>query len=565
MAKKPKSKVKSKAKPKDRLSIDEMKDRGLLQPGEEEEMKKIMGETKSRADLLKRQRVDKGDLTRVGQKIPGTPYTYTGLIDTGGFAVVYLAAKRTQPGTTLTDRLSAAKHLLKSATYDKRLFGRFVREGKILAKRLHPKIPYADYTHFPKEEEGDEGDKENSFILSTFIAHSEEFDPTFMTQIKGSRVAFSLMTLDDIFQTGVNTIQIEHEMHQDALATGRPKILHRDIKPGNILHRGTEAWMIDWGTATAPDVPEVEPEKTDLNITQTSMTLGTLNFLPPEVLLNGLKNKEGTVYVEPSEVYEWAATLYKTLTGRAPFEPEDEETQTQFLVKVADYFNGKGPGPRPIRELNPLVTPRVAGIIMPALSATPETRKPQTVSELYHLLRAEVGTFPKQETRTSPKGTLFLNKEAGPKTVIFSVEPPKEAGPAKKRKAKLKAAKEAAREKAGEGKTADLAAQGVEKTPADTLQKAVDAVTNGGVETTPAHTLQRTVDRALNGEGEKTGPYAGAEKTIALPSYTTVSSTLSRTYADPTRLLPYKPRKLLPAPKASDPFTKFSRKPGRQK
>jgi tRNA A-37 threonylcarbamoyl transferase component Bud32/Arc/MetJ-type ribon-helix-helix transcriptional regulator len=87
----------------------------------------------------------------------------------------------------------------------------------------------------------------------------------------------------------------------DAHAIG---ILHRDLKPGNIMLRpGDSPSILDFGYATGPDVGR---------LTRTGIWVGTLNYAAPE-LLKGEKASSST------DLYALGVILYQALTGELPF------------------------------------------------------------------------------------------------------------------------------------------------------------------------------------------------------------------------------------------------------
>jgi len=87
------------------------------------------------------------------------------------------------------------------------------------------------------------------------------------------------------------------------LAVHAAGVVHRDVKPGNVmLFQGTPV-VIDFGIAQGPDATR---------LTLTGMFMGTPGYLAPEVI-------EGKPSTEASDVHAWGATVAFAATGRPPF------------------------------------------------------------------------------------------------------------------------------------------------------------------------------------------------------------------------------------------------------
>ena len=80
-------------------------------------------------------------------------------------------------------------------------------------------------------------------------------------------------------------------------------VLHRDVKPSNVLMEGRTPILIDFGLARVADDPK---------LTHTGWLLGTPGYLAPEILY-------GDDATAASDIHSWAATVAYAATGSAPF------------------------------------------------------------------------------------------------------------------------------------------------------------------------------------------------------------------------------------------------------
>jgi serine/threonine-protein kinase len=130
------------------------------------------------------------------------------------------------------------------------------------------------------------------------------------------------------------------------------KVLHRDLKPGNImLCEDGSIRVIDFGLATVEGNPLAAPFGIPT-------ALGTPDYMPPE----HVRGKTGDAR---SDVYCLGAILYEMLTGSVPFQDDDV-----FAVMHARVVGD----PRRPRDLAPDLSPPLEEIVLHALEKDPERR-----------------------------------------------------------------------------------------------------------------------------------------------------------------------------------------------
>src|SRR5256714_6863424 len=130
-------------------------------------------------------------------------------------------------------------------------------------------------------------------------------------------------------------------------------ILHRDIKPGNILlDKSGEPHLTDFGLARLLD--------TQSNVTRTIDVLGTPSYMAPEQAAG-----ETTKLSKATDVYGLGAVLYQLLTGHPPF-AGGTTYETIRLLRDTE--------PRPPRLLNPKVDRDLSAICLKCLEKEPARR-----------------------------------------------------------------------------------------------------------------------------------------------------------------------------------------------
>src|SRR5262245_6137363 len=148
-------------------------------------------------------------------------------------------------------------------------------------------------------------------------------------------------------------------------------ILHRDIKPGNILlDKNGEPHLTDFGLARLLD--------TQSSVTRTIDVLGTPSYMAPEQAAG-----ETTKLSKATDVYGLGAVLYQLLTGQPPF-AGGTTYETIRLLRDTE--------PRLPRQLNPKVDRDLSTICLKCLEKDPERRYASAVAlaeDLEHWLKHE--------------------------------------------------------------------------------------------------------------------------------------------------------------------------------
>jgi serine/threonine protein kinase len=239
-------------------------------------------------------------------------------IGQGGMATVY---KAYQPGL---DRYVALKVLPPLHAREPGFGERFRREAKAIANLNHPNI-------LPVHDFGQEG--EYSFIT--------------MRYIEGAR------TLKEVMAGSLSLNQVTHLIGQVAAALDyahRQGVIHRDVKPSNVLMDGDWALLTDFGLAKMTEA--------SVKLTGTGVGIGTPAYMSPE-------QGQGLPVDHRTDIYSLGVVLFEMLTGRIP---HDAETPFAIIVKRMSE-----PLPLP-RSLNPAIPEPVERVILKALAREPDDR-----------------------------------------------------------------------------------------------------------------------------------------------------------------------------------------------
>ena len=150
-------------------------------------------------------------------------------------------------------------------------------------------------------------------------------------------------TLDEMVRTrgplsGPGLRRLGHGMAEALTAIHAAGVVHRDLKPGNVMLADDRPIVIDFGIAQAGDATR---------LTQTGLVMGTPGYLAPEVI-------EGEPSSPASDVHSWGSTMVFAATGHLPFGGGSYETIFYRIISGRADLSGV-PGP-----LVPLISAALA-------------------------------------------------------------------------------------------------------------------------------------------------------------------------------------------------------------
>jgi hypothetical protein len=240
-------------------------------------------------------------------------------IGSGGMGVVWQAMDERLQRLVAVKQLLLQPGLSPRATDEAR--ARALREARIAARLQHPN---AIVVYDVAEHEG-----EPCLVMEYLPSRS-------LAAVLGERGCLPVPEVASIGRQIASALAAAHAA----------RIVHRDVKPGNIL-------ITDGGTAKITDFG-VSRAAGDVTITQTGMMAGTPAYLAPEVA-------RGQVPTPASDVFSLGATLYAAVEGRGPFGDSDNPLALLHAVAGGQVI--------PPRHAGPL-----SAVLMRLLATDPATR-----------------------------------------------------------------------------------------------------------------------------------------------------------------------------------------------
>jgi TolB-like protein/lipoprotein NlpI/predicted Ser/Thr protein kinase len=264
-------------------------------------------------------------------------------IGAGGMGEVYLAED------TQLDRTAALKFLPPHLCQDEECRERFKREAQAAAKLDHPNI------------------------VSVYEVGEFQGRPFFaMAHVEGKSlrevIKLGKLTIQDAVKCTMQILEGLHKAHESG-------VVHRDIKPGNIIiDAENRPRIVDFGLAIVSGKDK---------LTKTGSTLGTVGYMSPEQI-------GGKQVDHRSDLFSVGVILYEMLTGRRPFEGDNDAAITRSITDT---------NPEPIARYKSGTTGELQQIVDKALSKDASLRYQHADGMLADLRRLKTESSPARQSR----------------------------------------------------------------------------------------------------------------------------------------------------------------------
>ncbi|HYB02612.1 MAG TPA: protein kinase [Ktedonobacteraceae bacterium] len=262
------------------------------------------------------------DEQRAPQEVLEDRYELQSIIGSGGMASIYRARD------LQLDRFVAVKVLHEVYSADPQFVKRFVREARTALSLKHPNIVRVY----------DFGQTDGQYFIA-------------MELVQGIDLR-SYLTWRKVLDVN-RSIIIAHDIALGLGAAHRRGIVHRDVKPQNVLIGSDGSIKLtDFGIVSIYQGVDVE------RLTTSGMTLGTVQYYAPE-------QAQGEIVTPAADVYSLGIVMYEMLTGNPPFNGDSA------VVVAMQHIQDQ---PVPPGQFNPHIPAELENIILRCLEKDPGDR-----------------------------------------------------------------------------------------------------------------------------------------------------------------------------------------------
>ena len=261
------------------------------------------------------------------------PYEIQSPIGAGGMGEVYRALD------TRLDRTVAVKILPPHLSANPEAKQRFDREARAISSLNHPNICQLY----------DVGQQNGiDFLVMEFLEG----------ETLGDRLAKGALPAEQVLRYGIEICQGLERAHKSG-------VIHRDLKPGNIMLTKAGAKLMDFGLAksTVSSAPPsssmtIALEPSTQPLTEKGMVVGTFQYMSPEQI-------EGKEADERSDIFALGAVLYEMTTGKRAFTGKSQASLVAAILASE---------PEPISRVQPMSPPALERIVKVCLAKDPDER-----------------------------------------------------------------------------------------------------------------------------------------------------------------------------------------------
>jgi Tol biopolymer transport system component len=281
------------------------------------------------------------------------PYEIVTPLAAGGMGEVYRARD------TRLDRTVAIKVLAPSLAADPQFRARFDREARTISHLDHPHICTL---HDIGEQDG------VAYLVMQYLEG----------ETLAARLARSPLSFEQALTIAIEIVSALDKAH-------RAGVIHRDLKPGNVMLTPTGAKLLDFGIAKSPAATIAATGVSMLPTTPASLTaqgaiVGTLQYMAPEQL-------EGKEVDARTDIFAFGAVAHEMFTGKKAFEGKSSAGLIAAILEHA---------PAPVSSVQQQASPALDRLVRTCLDKNPDNRW-QSAADLLRELKWIAATLSSTE------------------------------------------------------------------------------------------------------------------------------------------------------------------------